>query len=159
MKKVAFIIQHLTNGGAERTISNLSMILQGRCEVYLIIFDGSNVSYPYAGKMIDLALPPRDSLRGKVLNVIRRTWAIRKLKKRHQFDCVISFMFGSNVVNALSGHVGKTVTSARNYMSVYGTGPIARFKEKYTAFKSDVVVSLSKMVGADLEHAFGVPAE
>lgn len=159
MKKVAFIIQHLTNGGAERTISNLSMILDEKCELYLIVFDGKSVTYPYKGTLIDLELPPQHGKANKIVNVVRRIKTVRKLKKQYQFDCVISFMFGANIVNVLSGHVGEIITSVRNYMSMYGTGIYRRWRERFLARKSDLVVALSKMVEIDLNDTFGIESE
>lgn len=152
MRKVAFIIQHLTNGGAERTISNLSMILSDKCELYIIIFDGSNITYPYEGTLIDLKLPPLEGKFNKFLNTIKRIKAVKRIKKQYNFDCVISFMFGANIVNALSGKKGKIVTSARNYMSSYGTGFFKKLKEKITGNKSDIVVALSKTVEIGRAH-------
>lgn len=157
MKKIAFIIQHLTNGGAERTISNLSMLLNGTYDIYLIVFDGEAITYPYDATLLDLKLPPKKGFVNKVINSFRRIAAVRRLKKQYRFDCVISFMFGANIVNVLSGHIGKTVTSARNYMSAYGKGIKAKLREKFVASRSDAVVALSKMVAIDLHDTFGVP--
>lgn len=157
MKKIAFIIQHLTNGGAERTISNLSMLLNGTYDLYLIVFDGEAITYPYDATLLDLKLPPQKGFVRKIINSLRRIAAVRKLKKQYRFDCVISFMFGANIVNVLSGRSGKTVTSARNYMSAYGNGLKHRLKEKFVASRSDTVVALSKMVAIDLRDTFGVP--
>lgn len=158
MKRVAFIIQHLTNGGAERTISNLSLMLKDKCELYLIIFDGNNITYPYEGTLLDLKLPPVDGKLRKIINSIKRISSVRKLKKKYRFDCVISFMFGANIVNVLSGRCGKTVTSARNYMSAYGKGSLKKFRERFIGRKSDQVIALSKMVQYDLETTFGLPS-
>jgi len=156
MKRVAFIIQHLTNGGAERTISNLSLMLKDKVELYLIIFDGSNITYPYEGTLLDLKLPPVEGQAGKLGNSIKRILAVRKLKKQYKFDCVISFMFGANIVNTLSGKCGKTITSARNYMSAYGKGLYRKFRERFIGKRSDQVIALSKMVKYDLESTFGL---
>lgn len=157
MKKVAFIIQCLTKGGAERTISNLSLILKDELDVYIIVYDGERITYPYAGTLIDLKLPPMDGKFNKLINVFRRVKAVREIKKQYNFDCVVSFMFGGNIVNVLSGHIGKIITSARNYMSSYGTGFNQKFRERFVAGKSDFVVALSKMVEKDLNETFGVP--
>ena len=54
MDSIAIIITKLNGGGAERTASNLSIELSKRYNVYLIVFDGTNISYPYKGTLIDL---------------------------------------------------------------------------------------------------------
>lgn len=157
MKKIAFIIQHLTNGGAERTISNLSLALQNQYDITLIIFDGTQVTYPYGGKMVDLELPPVEGRIGKILNMIKRVLKTGKIRKQEKFDVVVSFMFGANIVNVLSKQRHeKTITSARNYMSSYGVTRKTIFREKFIANRSDLEVALSRMVEVDLAEQFGV---
>ena len=158
-KKIAFIIQHLTNGGAERTISNLTLALKDKCDITLIIFDGNSVTYPYAGKMIDLALPPVEGMGNKALNSIKRMIKVKKVRKKEHFDCVISFMFGSNLVNVVTRCGEKVIISARNYMSSYGLTKKDIFREKFIAKRATLEVALSKMVEHDLVYNFGIPSE
>lgn len=155
-KKIAFIIQHLTNGGAERTISNLSLCLDKYYEITLIIFDGNNVTYPYAGKLINLNLPPIEGKVNKIINAIRRIKCVKEIKKIEKFDCVVSFMFGANIVNVLSKNKEKVIISARNHMSAYGVSIIDVFREKFLLKFADLEVALSKMVEHDLVHSFGL---
>lgn len=157
-KKVAFIIQHLTNGGAERTISNLSMELEDTCDVSIIIFDGENVTYPYGGRMINLKLPPVEGMLGKVVNSLKRISKVRKIKKKEHFDCVVSFMFGGNIVNVLTKQREKTVVSARNYMSAFHFGLKDKVRERFVGSRADLEIALSKMVEFDLVNNFGLPA-
>ena len=57
MAKIGLLITKLNGGGAERTAANLSSLFDEYGEeVYLITFDGSNITYPYKGKLIDLSL-------------------------------------------------------------------------------------------------------
>ena len=42
-KNVAIIVQKLKGGGAERTAANLSMLLSSRYNVFLIVFDGTDL--------------------------------------------------------------------------------------------------------------------
>lgn len=159
MKKIAFIIQHLTNGGAERTVSNLSLALQHECNVTLIVFDGNNCTYPHGGKLIDLAIPPAKNPIGKLINIIRRVVKTRKIKKQHNFDCVISFMFGANIVNVLSKCCEKTIISERNYIGAYGRNLFNIFRVKAIASRCDLDIALSKMVEYDLVHNFKLPPD
>lgn len=158
-KKIAFIIQHLTNGGAERTISNLSFELSKNNDVTLIVFDGNNVTYPYQGQLIDLKIPPKDGVGNKIVNVIKRIHYTKKLRKKYKFDCVISFMFGANIVNVLSKQSEKVIVSARNFMSAYGVKRKDIIRERFIARHSDIEVGLSKLVSYDLVHTFGIPEE
>lgn len=157
-KKVAFIIQHLANGGAERTISNLSMALEKECDITIIVFDGNNCTYPYGGRMVDLAIPPTKSAIGKVFNALHRILKVRSIRKQESFDCVISFMFGANLVNVLSNCGEKTIISERNYLGAYGRTFFNKFRVKFIARRCDIDVSLSKMVEYDLINNFRLPA-
>ena len=47
MRKVAFIIPTLDNGGAERMVSNLLINLSDKYKKYLILLDGDKIIYPY----------------------------------------------------------------------------------------------------------------
>lgn len=156
MKKIAFILQVLTGGGAERTVANLSFELAKKYDVYIILFNGKKVSYPHNAKIIDLNLPLKESKAGKVLNVFKRAAAIKKIKKQYEFDCVVSFMFGANLVNVLSKSGEKVITSARNYLSSYGLTRYNILKERFISKHSDVIVAISEMVRFDLIEHFGI---
>ena len=51
--KLAFIINSLNKGGAERVVSLLSQELSKEHDVFIILFD-NNISYEYGGKIIDI---------------------------------------------------------------------------------------------------------
>ncbi len=159
MKKIAFIMQCLTGGGAERTVANLSLELSKSYDVYILLFDGKRVTYPHNAKIIDLALPSKLGRFAKVVNVFRRIRAVRKIKKEYQFDSVVSFMFGANIVNVLSRRKEQVITSARNYLSVYGLNQVKLFRERFVARRSDKIVAISEMVKSDLVDNFGLPEE
>ena len=159
MKKIAFIMQCLTGGGAERTVANLSLELSKSYDVYIILFDGKRVTYPHNATIIDIALPSKSGRFAKVINAIRRINAVRKIKKEYQFDSVVSFMFGANIVNVLSKRKEQVITSARNYLSVYGLSKIKLFRERFVARRSDRIVAISEMVKNDLVENFGLPEE
>lgn len=159
MKKIAFILQDLTGGGAERTVANLSFELSKYYEFYIIVFNGKDVSYPHKAKIIDVGLPPVKTKTGKILNVFRRSQAVKQLKRKYKFDIVISFMFSASIVNLFSKCKEITVSSARNYMSAYGMSRSLYLQEKYVGDKSDYVVAISEMVREDLIKNFNVDGE
>lgn len=151
MKSIAIIVQKLNGGGAERTASNLSIILSEYYKVHLLVFDGTNITYPYKGILHDLKLPPR---KNKILNLLKRITIIKKIKKKYDISASISLMEGANLVNILSksSNHETIITSIRNYMS------LAQVRNKYfdkhlmqyIARKSNYVVALSKGVEEDL---------
>ena len=156
MKKIAFIIQHLTNGGAERVISNLTLDMQKKYDISLIVYDGNSVTYPYGGKLIDLKLPPVKGFFGKVFNLFKRMKKVKEIRKVEHFDCVVSFMFNANVINVLTRCGEKTIISARNFLSAEGLTRWDIFRERFIAKRADIEVALSKMVEYDLINNFGI---
>lgn len=161
-KNIAIIIQKLNGGGAERTAANLSMLLQEDYNVHLIVFDGSEIKYPYAGIMHDLKMPPTSGITRKIRTMFGRVSAIKKIKKNYDIVASISLMMGANLVNVMSKQGDMLITSVRNQMSQANSkrklqkiGNVLQMK--YIATKSDCVVALSKGVEKDLIDNFSVP--
>ncbi len=164
MKTVAILIQKLSGGGAERTAANLSLSLSGKYQVHLVVFDGTQISYPYAGTLHDLKLPPAKGRPGKLVTLLRRVRAVRRLKREYAVDAAISLMDGANLVNVLSGRQGSVITSVRVQMSKsrFTSLQKKRFTLALTRFiarRSDAVAALSEGVRRDLIDVFGVPAD
>ncbi|MCD8188695.1 MAG: glycosyltransferase [Clostridiales bacterium] len=164
MKTAAILIQKLYGGGAERTAANLSLSLCDRYQVHLVVFDGRNISYPYAGTLHDLKLPPAKGRLGKMVTLLRRARAVRRLKRECAVDAAISLMAGANLVNVLSGGPGTIVTSVRVQMSKsrFTSPQKKRFTLALTRFiarRSDAVAALSEGVRRDLIDEFGLPED
>lgn len=156
MKNVAIIITKLNGGGAERCASNLSIELSKIYNVKLIVFDSTNITYPYAGELISLDISSSNGLVQKVVNVIKRVLKVRKIKKEHNIDCAISLLDGPNIVNVLSTCGERTIVSVRNMLSHEPMNVFRKLMVKYTSNNSDVTVSLSEMVKNDLIKSFGI---
>lgn len=158
MKSIALLVQNLNNGGAERTASNLALILAKTYDVHLILFDGTKCSYPIAGTLHDLQLPPRSGTVGKFFNLLRRIRRVRSIKKQAHITCSISFLDGANLVNIYSRCEDRIVTSIRNQMSLSSGDKSGKQKQilKRTARRSDCIVSLSDGVRQDLIENYGI---
>ena len=102
MKNIAIIVPTLNKGGAERVAANMSLEFSKHYNVYTIVHDGRDIIYPYGGKLIDLALPPASSVPGKILTLLKRIRALRKIKKEYAIDVSISHLPPSNYVNIFS---------------------------------------------------------
>lgn len=163
-KNIAIIVQKLNGGGAERTASNLSVFLSDDYNVHLIVFDGREIKYPIQGELHDLKLYPKDGKLNKLITMLRRVAAIRKIKKECGIETSISLMDGANIVNCLSSTGDKIITSVRIQMSK------SRFKSlkariinrsvmKWIEKKSNYIVALSEGVNDDLVEKFGVARE
>jgi glycosyltransferase involved in cell wall biosynthesis len=116
--RLAFMISTLNNGGAERTVSNLTLAMSSDFEVYLILYDASNISYDYAGELIEIEIPASSSYVVKLINFIRKIRKVKKIKKKYQFLTVISFLQGPNIINILTKHNEKIIVSIRNYLGI-----------------------------------------
>ena len=159
MKNIGIIITKLNGGGAERCASNLSVELSKKFNVFLIVFDGRNITYPYGGKLINLDIADSNTTINRIKNVIKRVNAVRKIKKENQIDCTISLLDGPNLVNAFSKCGDKTIVSIRNRLSSERVGKLRRKLIIYSSMHSDLTVCLSKMVEKDMHDAFGIPKD
>ena len=161
MKNVAIIVQKLYGGGAERTAANLSLCLKDRYNVHLIVFNGSDIKYPYGGILHDLKLPPAKGKVKKFLTLLKRVSAVKKIKAENKIDVSISLMPGANRVNVLSKRGDKIITSIRNHMSLSKASTPAQLKKtrsqiRFSSKRSDCVVTLSDGVRDDLIKTFGI---
>lgn len=161
-KNIAIIIQKLCGGGAERTAANLSILLSRNYNVHLIVFDGRNIKYPYAGILHDLSLYPSKYKIGQVITLSRRVVAIKRIKRKYNITSSISFMNGANIVNILSNCGEKIITSVRIQMSVAMANKSCIIKKIRSiemfliAKKSNYIVALSQGVNDDLVENFGI---
>lgn len=158
-KKTIFIIsQKLNGGGAERVASNLSQELSenDNYKVYLVLFDGSNQTYPSGAEIIDMQLKPQNGFVKKAILLLRRIITLRSLKKKYRPDISISLLTSPNIINVLSKINDKVVVSVRNYMSKSEGSGLQRKIVEFTCKRADMTVSLSELVRYDLMDNFGV---
>ena len=159
MKNLAIIITKLNGGGAERCASNLSIELSKRYNVKLLVFDSSNIMYPYGGELIDIGIGNSKGLFRKFINILRRIKKVKNIKKKFNIDCSISLLDGPNIVNVFSSYGEKTIVSIRNMISNESMGVLRKRLIKYTSKHSDITVSLSEIVRQDLVNNFNIPKE
>lgn len=157
MDNIAIVITKLNGGGAERCASNLSVELSKKYNVFLIAFDGRNITYPYKGTLIDLKIADSGNSFTRAVNVLRRASAVRKIKKKYNIKCSISLLDGPNIVNVLSKCGEKTIVSVRNRLSSENVGALRKKLIVFSSMHSDLTVCLSKMVEKDMKEYFGIP--
>jgi len=119
-KKVGLLISSLNGGGAERVVSRLSFILANDYDLYIILFDASNIKYDFSGKIININVPSNEKgILSKIKLLIKRSLRLKKIKKSEKLDMVISFLDSPNMVNVLSRtHKCKVILSVRNYIDI-----------------------------------------
>jgi len=110
--KIAFLIQSLGHGGAERTVSNLSLAMQEEHDVTVILFDARNNYYPHGGQLIDLNLIAKGNPLGKAAMMLKRTFSLRKVFKKENFDGIYSFLEATGLPSTLASR--ETITSVRD---------------------------------------------
>lgn len=156
MDNIAIIITKLNGGGAERCASNLSVELSKKYNVHLVVFDGTNITYPYKGNLINLSISDSNNIFSRVVNVIKRVRMVKKIKKENHIKCSISLLDGPNIVNVLSREKEKVIVSVRNRLSGENVGRLRRKLIRLCSQRADLTIALSKMVKKDLIDEFGI---
>lgn len=167
MKKIAFIINDMRIGGAERVLANLTMGFPKDWEIDIILSDGRDISYPYRGNVIDLGIY-RENYRNAIfyfLKVLYTRWRILlRLKKKKKYDVCIGFADSASVANILSGKkyckTVSTVHLALTRASVlpeykYVVCPLVRMLYNH----SDKVIAVSKGIELDLMQNYQIRKE
>ena len=89
VKNIAILVWALKSGGAERIAGLLSVNLSRQYNVYLFVWDTSDIVYEYGGTLVDVS--------GKDMESIEKN--IREKKSELKIDCSISFLTGANDLN------------------------------------------------------------
>lgn len=162
-KNVAILIPKLVGGGAERVASNLSIHLdEEKYNKYVVVYDSSEMDYPYGGKLINLNSKAMPNFFGKIYNLFKRIYKLKKFKKKYDIDVTISLLSGPNLVNILSRENDKIIVSVRNFISKSSTGFYGNiYKRLIKLFynKADKVIPVSKAIAEDLVDNYKIHKE
>ena len=113
-KKILLIIPEMMMGGAQRSLSKLSIEFSNDYTVWLVIFNrNENIAYSYGGELISLDVESGEGLFNKIKFFRHRVNRLRKLKKDLSIDVSISFLEGADYVNILSRVHDKIILSVR----------------------------------------------
>jgi glycosyltransferase involved in cell wall biosynthesis len=102
MKNIAIVIADLDLGGGQRVAINLAQALAKTNKVTIVIFQDDEIHYETPGDLIHLDCPQRTNLVGKVFNVFKRSYKLKKLIKEKKFDTVYGFMETANFPTAIA---------------------------------------------------------
>ena len=148
-KKIAIITPFLANGGLEKVAIVGAEELSKYFDVTLIVMDSFHVDYPYDGKTIDMNVSLIDrGIFKRLYNIASSTLKIRKLKKEHNFDIVISHGELANLPNVFSGGKNNILTVHENRFAalkdMQGKFVNKMIKYIYSAKSVSKVVTVSK---------------
>ena len=102
-RKLMLISPMLHQGGFERVCITTARLLEPYFDITIVIFDSSNIGYDIEGlHIIDLNLGVQKGKIRKILNIIKRSKKLRKLKKELKPDIAYSFGPTANMANAFS---------------------------------------------------------
>lgn len=108
------IIPELMMGGAQRSLSKLSVELARHHQVWVVVFNTRDgIAYAHGGELVSLEVMHGESLVQKVISFFQRIIRLRRLKRELAIDVAISFLEGADYVNILSRRSEKIVVSIR----------------------------------------------
>ncbi|WP_311516627.1 glycosyltransferase family 4 protein [uncultured Anaerococcus sp.] len=131
--KIAFYINAIHEGGAERVMVNLANDFVNRGdEIILITSFKDNWEYPYSDKIKRYVLEENPASFSKIKRNINRVKELRKILKNERPDCLVSFMAEPNyrAIVASLGLDNKILISVRNDPEKEYSGIIERFLGK-----------------------------
>ena len=144
------IVPMLDQGGLERVCAATAQLLKTEYEVHLVVFNTDGMIYDVSGvDLIDLHLGAVKGKVGKALNVMRRVWRTKLLKKALHIQLSYSFGPTANLVNVLSK--GKEVVWAgiRGYGALNDTRSM-----ELVCSRADRVISCTKIMEQQIALRF-----
>ncbi|MFA5603082.1 MAG: glycosyltransferase [Bacilli bacterium] len=164
MKKVNLFIGTLSNGGAERVVSNISLNLNKDIARKIILFGSkSKIEYPYDGELLYLDKNSQNNIILKLQNLFNRIIKIKEIKKENPNIVTISFLEYPNLLNSLTSKYGRTIVSVRNHMSTkHAKGLKAllwNLTIRYLYPRAEFIIVVSEEIKRDLIYRYKIPVE
>ena len=167
MARLLFLIPRLSDGGAERVVSNLTLELVKNNQVVICVFSTiTGVQYSYGGHLLDLKAPysrnpETNNAFQKMIRLFYLAKVVRRVKRDLRIDTCISFTDNANVVNVLSRRFAKVVLSIRSFRSKADKrrnfyGKLFEILTKILFNYADKIVVPSKEMKIDLISNYGI---
>lgn len=150
-RKLMLISPMLHQGGFERVCITTARLMEPWFDVTIVVFCSANIAYDVSGlHIVDLRLGVRKGKAAKILNILRRSFRLRRLKKKLRPDIAYSFGPTANLANAFS-KTGKEKVwlGLRNYTDIEETAKIRLFVRL-----ADLMICCSKRIEEELHRTF-----
>ncbi len=162
-KRILLIIPEMSMGGAQRSLSKLSLELARHHWVGLVVFNKEDrIAYPYGGELISLNVLAGVTVFHKLRGFVQRIRRLRKLKKELGIDVSISFLEGADYINVLSKLKDKIVVSVRGSklhdetMAGKWSWLRSHVLMPWLYRKADVVVTVNQGIALEMQTHLGL---
>lgn len=153
----------MSMGGAQRSLSKLSLELSGQHQVYLVVFNTNHkIEYSYGGDLLSLDVVPGTGVVNKTIAFLQRIVRLRKIKKKLGVDVSISFLEGADYINVLSQRLDKVIISIRGSKrhdeTILGRFHFIRNRIliPWLYRKADSLVTVNKGIANELKTYYGL---
>ncbi|MDN7226430.1 glycosyltransferase [Planococcus sp. N064] len=154
-KKVVFLMTGLYFGGMERVAFIAHDLLKDIYDIKMVALYTKDANYKTDIEILDLGCPPKTNKVLKGFNLLKRTLAVKKMKKNIKPDITLSFGTAANFTNALTKNNDKAILGIRSYDWLTDFF-INQNIDKWIYNKGDIVCSVSKVIADDAEHIFNI---
>lgn len=162
-KKILLIIPEMMMGGAQRSISKLSLEFSKHHIVYLVVFNTvDGIAYAHGGELVSLDVIPGRGVFNKIKSFVQRINLLRKLKKDLSIDVSISFLEGADYINILSRVHDKIILSIRGSKRYDETieGKFSFLRNNilipWLYRKADLIVTVNHGIVNELRTSYGL---
>lgn len=168
-QRVAFLINSMEGGGAERAVQSLLRyaVERGSSEVVLLLLLENRVhlDIPEGIPVLARRRWARSGV-GKILSLLPQALWLRRIVRRQEITAVVSHLERSNLANGLSKALGSPhrvvivehTNPSRNYTGRGFGAQVMRWLIRRIYLLADVVLAVSEGVKQSLTEGFGIPA-
>ncbi len=143
--RIAILKESLTIGGTERSAANISRILAEENSVYTLLFDTKDIKYEYGGQLLDIKLPPKSGVVGKLINTFLRGIRVNRIINEKQIDVLYTFTGIGNYQTLAKCKNAAKIISARDYGGM---------RDKYEKYHKALLNSDAMICNSELTRRF-----
>jgi glycosyltransferase involved in cell wall biosynthesis len=164
--RILLIIPELSLGGAQRSLSKLSLEFARHNQVWLVVFNKLHtIPYNLGGELLSLNVTPTSTWWSKIVSFASRVRRLKKVKKKLNIDVAISFLEGADYINVLSRYNEKVVLSIRG-SKVHDENMIryffwlrSRVLIPWLYKKADCIITVNEGIRQELIHQYKIASD